>query len=88
MSFKSWLKKSTQNVTRKGYIKMNFAELDYYMDTVETLKDAKKEFPDETVILIIRLLLEVPVEKRTIKGGIAFLIANAIRKHRGLAYPA
>lgn len=66
---------------------MNFAELDYYMDAVETLKDAKKEFPDETVILIIRLLLEVPVEKRTIRGGIAFLIANAVRKHRGLAYP-
>lgn len=62
-------------------------ELDYYMDTVETLKDAKKEFPDETVTLIIRLLLEVPVEKRTIEGGIAFLIANAVRKHRGLAYP-
>ena len=32
-------------------------ELDYYMDAVEILKDAKKEFPDETVTLIIRLLL-------------------------------
>ena len=62
-------------------------ELDCYMDTVETLKDAKKEFPDETVTLIIRHFHETPVEKRTIKGNIAFLIANAIRKHRGLAYP-
>ena len=63
-------------------------ELDYYMDVVETLKDAKKEFSDEMVTLIILNFLEVPVEKRTNNGGIAFLIANAIRKHRGLAYPA
>lgn len=63
-------------------------ELDYYMDAVETLKDAKKEFSDEMVILILRHFNETPAEKRTIEGGIAFLIANAIRKHRGLAYPA
>lgn len=62
-------------------------ELDFYMDVVEILKDAKKEFPDEMVTLIIRHFHETPVEKRTIKGNIAFLIANAIRKHRGLAYP-
>lgn len=63
-------------------------ELDYYMDAVETLKDAKKEFSDEMVILILRHFNETPAEKRTIEGSIAFLIANAIRKHRGLAYPA
>lgn len=62
-------------------------ELDYYMDAVETLKDAKKEFSDEMVTLVLRNFNETPVEKRTIEGSIAFLIANAIRKHRGLAYP-
>ena len=67
---------------------MNLAELDYYMDAVETLKDAKKEFSDEMVTLVLRNFNETPAEKRTIEGGIAFLIANAIRKHRGLAYPA
>ena len=63
-------------------------ELDYYMDVVETLKDAKKEFSDEMVTLVLRGFNETPAEKRTNNGGIAFLIANAIRKHRGLAYPA
>ena len=67
---------------------MNLAELDYYMDVVEKLKDAKKEFSDEMVTLILRNFNETPAEKRTTEGGISFLIANAIRKHRGLAYPA
>lgn len=66
---------------------MNLAELEYYIGVVETLKDAKKEFPDEMVTLIIRHLLEVPVKERTNDDGITFLIANAIRKYRGLAYP-
>ena len=62
-------------------------ELDYYMDAVEILKDDKKELPDEMVILVLRRFHEIPVEKHTIGDGIDFLIANAIRKHRGLAYP-
>ena len=77
-----------QNVTRKGYIEMNLAELDYYMDAVEILKDDKKSLSDERVTLVLRNFHETPVEKRTIEDGITFLIANAIRKHRGLAYPA
>jgi len=61
-------------------------ELDYYMDAVEILKD-DKSFSNEKVILVLRRFHETPVEKRTIDDGIDFLIANAIRKHRGLAYP-
>ena len=77
-----------QNVTRKGYIEMNLEELDYYMDAVEILKDDKKSLSDERVILVLRNFHETPVEKRTIEDGIAFLIVNAIRKHRGIPYPA
>jgi len=61
-------------------------ELDYYMDAVEILKD-DKSFSNEMVILVLRRFHETPVEKRTTDDGIDFLIANAIRKHRGLAYP-
>ena len=67
---------------------MNLAELEYYTDVVETLEDAKKEFSDEMVTLVLHNFNETPEEKRTLEGGISFLIANAIRKHRGLAYPA
>ena len=63
-------------------------ELDYYMDAVEILKDDKKSLSDEKVILVLRDFNETPAEKRTIDDGITFLIVNAIRKHRGLAYPA
>lgn len=63
-------------------------ELDYYMDAVEILKDDKKSLSDEKVTLVLRRFHETPVEKRTIEDGITFLIVNAIRKHRGLAYPA
>ena len=62
-------------------------ELDYYMDAVEILKD-DKSLSDEKVTLVLRHFHETPVEKRTIEDGITFLIVNAIRKHRGLAYPA
>ena len=62
-------------------------ELDYYMDAVEILKD-DKSLSDEKVILVLRRFNETPAEKRTMEDGISFLIANAIRKHRGLAYPA
>ena len=61
-------------------------ELDYYMDAVEILKD-DKSLSDEKVILVLRRFNETPAEKRTREDGIAFLIVNAIRKHRGLAYP-
>ena len=77
-----------QNVTRKGYIKMLKEELDYYMDAVNYFKDDKKSLSDERVILVLRHFHETPAEKHTIEDGIAFLIVNAIRKHRGLAYPA
>ena len=62
-------------------------ELDYYMDAVEILKD-DKSLSDERIILVLRNFNETPAEKRTIDDGITFLIVNAIRKHRGLAYPA
>lgn len=61
-------------------------ELDYYMDAVEILKD-DKSLSNEMVILVLRRFHETPVEKRTIDDGVDFLIVNAIRKHRGLAYP-
>ena len=61
-------------------------ELDYYMDAVEILKDDKSLF-DEGITLFLRRFHETPAEKRTREDGIAFLIVNAIRKHRGLAYP-
>ena len=74
-----------QNVTRKGYIEMNFAELERYFDVFNKLKDDEKEFPNKKVALTI---LHYHVAKEhTNDDGIAFLIANAIRKHRGLAYP-
>ena len=57
------------------------------MDAVEILKD-DKSLSDEKVILVLRRFNETPAEKRTMEDGISFLIANAIRKHRGLAYPA
>ena len=63
-------------------------ELDYYMDAVEILKDDKESLSDERVTLVLRRFHETPAEKRTNDDGISFLIANAIRKHRGLAYPA
>lgn len=61
-------------------------ELDYYMDAVEILKDDKGLF-DEGITLFLRRFHETSAEKRTREDGIAFLIVNAIRKHRGLAYP-
>ena len=67
---------------------MNLAELEYYMDVVEILKDDKKSLSDERITLVLRNFNETPTEKRTIEDGIAFLIVNAIRKHRGIPYPA
>lgn len=67
---------------------MNLAELEYYMDAVEILKDNKSRLSNKMVILVLRRFHETPVEKRTKDDGIAFLIVNAVRKHRGLAYPA
>ena len=61
-------------------------ELDYYMDAVEILKD-DKSLSDEKVTLFLLRFNETPAEKRTIDDCISFLIVNAIRKHRGLAYP-
>ena len=77
-----------QNVTRKGYIEMNLAELPYYMEVVEILKDDKKTLSDERVTLVLRNFNETPAEKRTKDDGIIFLIVNAIRKHSGIPYPA
>lgn len=62
-------------------------ELDYYRDAVEILKD-DKSISDEWITLVLRSFNETPAEKRTREDGIAFLVVNAIRKHRGLAYPA
>lgn len=67
---------------------MNLAELEYYMDIVEILKDDKKSLSDDRITLVLRNFNETPAEKRTIEDGIAFLIVNAIRKHRGIPYPA
>lgn len=62
-------------------------ELDYYMDVVEILKD-DRSISDEWITLVLRGFNEIPAEKRTREDGISFLAVNAIRKHRGLAYPA
>ena len=76
-----------QNVTRKGYIKMNLAELERYTEVFNKLKDNAKECPNSNIALTILYYHKKPVEERTNDDGISFLIANAIRKHRGLIYP-
>ena len=65
---------------------MNLAELERYFDVFEKLKD-NEEFPDKKVSLALLHYQMKPVEERTNDDGIAFLIANAIRKHRMLPYP-
>ena len=67
---------------------MNLAELERYYSIFNKLKDDTENFPDRKVTLVLRRFHETPAEKRTNDDGISFLIANAIRKHRGLAYPA
>ena len=66
---------------------MNLAELERYFDVFNKLKDDKKEFPNKKVALTILYYHVKPVEERTNDDGISFLIANVIRKHRGLIYP-
>ena len=66
---------------------MNLAELERYFDVFNKLKDDTENFPNRDVVLIILNYHMKPVEERTNDDGISFLIANAIRKHRGLAYP-
>lgn len=66
---------------------MNLAELERYFDVFNKLKDDEKEFPNRKIALTILHYHVKPVEERTNDDGIAFLIANAIRKHRGLIYP-
>ena len=66
---------------------MNLAELERYFDVFNKLKDDTENFPNRDVVFIILNYLIKPVEERTNDDGISFLIANAIRKHRGLVYP-
>lgn len=73
-----------QNVTRKGYIEMLKEELDYYMGAVEGLKDNRKSLPDKEVVDRIIYCRT----HQTLDNGIKFLALNAIRKHRGIPYPA
>ena len=65
---------------------MNLAELERYYSIFIKLKDNEKEFPDRKIAFTILHYHMKPVEERTNDDGISFLIANAIRKHRGLAY--
>ena len=66
---------------------MNFEELERYFDVFNKLKDDEKEFPNWQIAITILHYHVMPVEERTNDDGITFLITNAIRKHRGLAYP-
>lgn len=66
---------------------MNLAEFERYFEVFNALKDNKKEFPNSEVIKTILHYNALPQEERTNDDGIAFLIANSIRLHRGLAYP-
>lgn len=66
---------------------MNLAELERYFDVFNKLKDDEKKFPNWDIAhIILHYQMMKPVE-RTNDDGIAFLIANAIRKHRMLPYP-
>lgn len=65
---------------------MNLAELERYFDVFNKLKDDTENFPDREIVLTILHYHIKPVEERTNDDGISFLIANAIRKHRGLIY--
>ena len=64
---------------------MNLAELERYFDVFNKLKDNEKDFPNREILHTI--VHYHKAKERTNDDGIAFLIANAIRKHRGLAYP-
>ena len=66
---------------------MLYHEMERYFDVFNKLKDNEKEFPNRKIVLTILHYHVKPVEERTKDDGISFLIANAIRKHRGLAYP-
>lgn len=65
---------------------MNLAELEYYMDVAEILKD-DEELSNRDILLSILHYHRKPIEERTNDDGITFLIVNAIRKHRGIPYP-
>lgn len=64
---------------------MNLAELERYFDVFNKLKDNEKDFPNRKILYTI--VHYHKAKEHTNDDGIAFLIANAIRKHRGLAYP-
>ena len=66
---------------------MNLAEFEQYFYIFNKLKDDEKEYPNSRVINTILHYNAKPVKERTNDDGIAFLIANSIRLHRGLAYP-
>ena len=65
---------------------MNLAELERYFDVFNKLKDDTENFPDRDIAINILHYHMKPVEERTNDDGISFLIANAVRKHRGLVY--
>ena len=66
---------------------MNLAELERYFYVLNKLKDDEKKLPNQEIAHIILHYQMKPVEERTNDDGIAFLVANAIRKHRMLPYP-
>ena len=65
---------------------MNLAELERYFDVFNKLKDDEKKLPNWEIAYIILHYQTMKPVKRTNDDGIAFLIANAIRKHRMLPY--
>lgn len=65
---------------------MNLAELERYFDVFNKLKDNEEFSNLDIAHIILHYQMMKPVE-RTNDDGIAFLIANAIRKHRMLPYP-
>lgn len=65
---------------------MNLAELERYFYVFNKLKDDEKKLPNREIAHIILHYQTMEPVKRTNDDGIAFLIANAIRKHRMLPY--
>lgn len=66
---------------------MNLAELERYSEVFDKLKDNYKEFPNGKVAVVIVNYFRKAVKDRTNDDGLSYLIANAIRKHRGLNFP-
>lgn len=73
---------------RKGFTDMLYHELERYAEVVEKLKDDREKLKDTVLMRNLFNLTMTPDEEKDNEYGINLLILNAIRKHRGLPYPA